>query len=192
LGLASNRIRVRLGGARIKDRYRGAYWTGQIEVSGASINDFSVFGLDHPEQVCWRESATSLGFRTDTNGDVDSIELLVSNLSDCKITLHSRIDSYIKVGDPLAPQPNVHAPEVHLEIEGMVLLEQHSITQELSGAELMVSIEQITDKVLPRDISGLIDLKGLNLARGREHPLFMTARQQDQSRVWTSALFLSA
>ena len=33
LGLSEQRIRVRLGGARIKDRYRGAYWTGEIRVS---------------------------------------------------------------------------------------------------------------------------------------------------------------
>ena len=26
---------------------------------------------------------------------------------------------------------------------------------------------------------------------GREHPLFICARQRDQSRVWTSALFLT-
>lgn len=192
LGLANNRIRVRLGGARIKDRYRGAYWTGWIEISGALINDFSVFGLDHPEQVCWRENATTLGFRTDTNGDIDSIELQVSNLSGCKITLHSRIDSYVKVGDPLEPQPNVHAPEVQLALDGDVLLETVSVSKALAGAELSVSIEQITDQELPRDVSGLIDLKTLNLANGHEHPLFIAARQRDQSRVWTSALFLKA
>jgi hypothetical protein len=192
LGLANNRIRVRLGGARIKDRYRGAYWTGRIEISGALINDFSVFGLDHPEQVCWRENATTLGFRTDTNGDIDSIELQVSNLSGCKITLHSRIDSYVKVGDPLKPQPNVHAPEVQLELDGDLLLETVSVSKALAGAELSVSIERITDQELPRDVSGLIDLKTLNLANGHEHPLFIAARQRDQSRVWTSALFLKA
>lgn len=192
LGLANNRIRVRLGGARIKDRYRGAYWTGRIEITGALINDFSVFGLDHPEQVCWRENATSLGFRTDTNGDIDSIELQVSNLNGCKITLHSRIDSYVKVGDPLEPQPYVHAPEVQLELDGDLLHEKTNVSKALAGTELNVSIEQITDQELPRNVSGLIDLKTLNLANGHEHPLFIAARQRDQSRVWTSALFLRA
>lgn len=191
LGLASNRIRIRLGGARIKDRYRGAYWTGQIQVTGALVNDFTVFGLDHPEQVCWRENATTLGFRTDTNGDSDSIELQLSDLTDCHIIVHSRIDSYIKVGDPLTPQANVHAPSVRLEVDGNALLTQQSVMRELPGAELKISIERVTDQVLPRDVSGEIDLSALGLRGDVDHPLFIAARQRDQSRVWTSALFMT-
>ncbi len=192
LGLASNRIRIRLGGARIKDRYRGAYWTGQIQVTGALVNDFTALGLDHPEQACWRENATTLGFRTDTNGDSDSIELQLSSLSDCKITLHSRIDSYVKVGDPLQPQAYVHAPDVTLEVDGHALRTHQSIVKALPGAELKVSIERITDQTLPRDVSGLIDVGALNLNPNIDHPLFIAARQRDQSRVWTSALFITA
>jgi hypothetical protein len=191
LGLASNRIRIRLGGARIKDRYRGAYWTGEVQVTGATITDFSAFGLDHPEQVCWRNDASTIGFRTDTNGDSDSIEIELSNLAGCKIMLKSRIDSYIKVGDPLEPQPYVHAPEVKLELDGDSLLATQQLEKQLPGAELKVAIERITDKELPRDVSGQIDLPALQLESGREHALFITARQRDQSRVWTSALFLS-
>lgn len=191
IGLAENRFRVRLGGARIKDRYRGAYWSGEIQITGAIINDFTAFGLDHPEQACWRINATSIGFRTDTNGDSDSIELQLSQLKGCKISLHSRIDSYIKVGDPLQPQSYVHAPEVALELNGDDLPAVSGIVKELPGAELKVSIERITDQNLPRDLSGQIELSALTLAKDREHPLFITARQRDQSRVWTSALFLS-
>ncbi|MFD1123363.1 hypothetical protein ACFQ2T_12655 [Methylophilus flavus] len=191
LGLSTDRIRIRIGGARIKDRYRGAYWTGEIRITGATITDLNVFGLDHPEQLCCREDAATLGFRTDTNGDSDSIELQVSQLAGCTIKLYSRIDSYIKVGDPLEPQPYVHAPEVELELKGDDLIRQQFVSKELPGAELKVSIERITDKELPRDISGLIDLDSLKLEPNREHPLFITARQRDQSRVWTSALFIT-
>jgi hypothetical protein len=191
LGLASNLIRIRLGGARIKDRYRGAYWTGELQVTGAPITDFSAFGLDHPEQVCWRKDASTIGFRTDTNGDSDSIEIELSSLAGCKISLKSRIDSYVKVGDPLEPQPYVHAPEVELELDGDSLLTKQQVEKLLPGAELKVAIERVTDKELPRDVSGRIDLTSLQLESGREHALFITARQRDQSRVWTSALFLS-
>lgn len=191
LGLANHRIRIRIGGARIKDRYRGAYWTGEIEMTGASINDFTAFGLDHPEQVCWRKNATTLAFRTDTNGDTDSIELQVSQISGCKISVRSRIDSYIKVGDPLAPQPYVHAPEVALDLEGEALLAQPTVVRQLPGTELKVTIERMTDQPLPREVSGQIAWNTLNLAPTGEHPLFIAARQRDQSRVWTSALFIS-
>jgi hypothetical protein len=191
LGFSSQRIRLRLGGARIKDRYRGAYWTGEIRVTGAVINGFRALGLDHPEQTVWRKDATVLAFRTDTNGDTDSIEIDLSQLAGATLQVHSRIDNYIKVGDPSEPQPYVHAPTVVMELSGDELLVQSQVTEELPGAELKVSLERTTAAPLPRELQGQIELARLNLEQGREHPLFICARQRDQSRVWTSALFLT-
>ncbi|GAB4061421.1 hypothetical protein [Uliginosibacterium sediminicola] len=190
LGYADTRVRIRIGGARIKDRYRGAYWSGSIEVIGSPIGGFTTYGFDHPEQTCWRDSATTLGFRTATHGDTDSIELTLGALRHARIEVKARIDGYIKVGDPLTPQSFVHAPEVSLSISGAQLLEQGFIEQLLPGAELKLSIERISEQALPRDLAGDIALDDLPLEAGKEHPLFITARQRDQSRVWTSALFV--
>lgn len=190
-GLSARHIRLRLGGARIKDRYRGAYWSGEISITGAVINAFHFLGADHPEQTVWRKNATTLAFRTDTNGDIDSLEIELSQLTDAHISVTSRVDSYIKVGDPLTPQPHVQAPTVNLQISGRQLQEQGEVIEQLSGAELQVSLEQVTDKALPREVQGHIELRELALENGQEHPLFICARQRDQSRVWTSALFLT-
>lgn len=190
-GLAPGRIRLRLGGARVRERYRGAYWSGTIRIVGAVIQDFQAFGLDHPEQSCWRQDATTLAFRTNTSGDTDSIELTLSALAGCTIEVESRIDGYVKVGDPLQPQPYAHAPSVRFALDGAALLERTVHEQALAGAELRVTLERIGDGVLPREVTGEIALSALQLAPGREHPLFVTARQRDQSRVWTSALFLT-
>ncbi len=190
-GLAAGRIRIRLGGARVHERYRGAYWSGTIRVTGAVVRDFSAFGLDHPEQTVWRQDATTIAFRTSTSGDTDSIELDLSTLAGARIELHSRIDSYIKVGDPLQPQAYVHAPEIALSLAGDELLEAAAVERKLPGAELSVAIERISAGPLPREMTGAIALAELKLEPGREHPLFITARQRDQSRVWTSALFLT-
>jgi hypothetical protein len=190
-GLAAGRIRIRLGDARVHERYRGAYWTGTIRVTGAVVRDFSAYGLDHPEQTVWRQDATTIAFRTSTSGDTDSIELDLSALAGARIALHSRIDSYIKVGDPLQPQAYVHAPEIVLSLDGGELLESAAVERKLPGAELSVAIERISAGALPREVTGAIPLAELKLEPGREHPLFITARQRDQSRVWTSALFLT-
>lgn len=190
-GLAEGRIRLRLGGARVRDRYRGAYWSGTISITGAVIQNFRTYGLDHPEQTVWREDARTLAFRTNTNGDTDSIEIDLSTLKGCTITIKSNIDSYIKVGDPLEPQPFVHAPQVLLELKGEQLLDHPHFEHVLPGAELTVSVERLTAHELPREVSGAIALADLKLEKNREHPLFITARQRDQSRVWTSALFLT-
>lgn len=190
-GLSRQHIRLRLGGARIKDRYRGAYWSGEISITGAVINGFRFLGADHPEQTVWRKDATTLAFRTDTNGDIDSLEIELSDLKDASIIVNSRVDSYIKVGDALTPQPHVHAPVATLTVTGDQLLAQGEVHQRLSGAELQVSLEQMTQQQLPREVQGRIALDALGLEEGKEHPLFICARQRDQSRVWTSAIFLT-
>ncbi len=89
------------------------------------------------------------------------------------------------------PQPYVHAPTVLMTLSGEQLLAQSQVVEELPGAELKVSLERVTAAALPRELQGTIELARLGLEPGREHPLFICARQRDQSRVWTSALFLT-
>ena len=191
LGLSERRVRLTLGGARIKDRYRGAYWSGEIRVTGAVIQDFQAFGFDHPEQTCWRQGATGLAVRTVTHGDTDAIELTLSQLEGCRIEVRFAIGTYVKVGDPLRPPANPHAPEAALVVTGAELREAGRVAATLPGAELEVAVERVSERPLPRDVSGDIDLAPLGLERGVEHPLFVTARQRDQARVWTSAVFLT-
>jgi hypothetical protein len=190
-GLSDRCIRLRLGGARIKDRYRAAYWSGEIEVAGAVILDLRGVGFDHPEQSVWRKSATKLGFRTATHGDIDGVELTLSRLADARIEVRAGIAGYPKVGDPLNPPPHVHAPSAHLAASGEELLAQRRCGLELPGAELQLALERVADTALPRDVAGESALAELELEPGREHALFVTARQRNQSRIWTSPLFLT-
>jgi len=190
-GYSSRRIRLRLGGARIKDRYRGAWWHGTVEIVGAAVLGFEGRGMDHPEQTCWRENLTTIGFRTETSGDQDTIEIELSQLAGARITLQASIDGYVKVGDALHPPPHVHAPAVTLALSGEELIAASHVTRELPGAELQVTLERVTASSLPREVRGQISISGLDLARGREHALYITARQRDQSRIWSSPLFLT-
>lgn len=189
-GLSQRSVRVRFGGARIKDRYRAAYWSGEIAVIGAALLDAHGVGFDHPEQSVWRTGLGKLGFRTATHGDVDGIELKLSDLRDAHITVDAKLHGHSKIGDPLQPPPHVHAPEARLELNGKDLLAKGSITLDLPGVELRLIVERVTDQLLPRDLAGGISLQELELDPEREHPLFITARQRDQSRIWTSPLFL--
>jgi hypothetical protein len=190
-GYSENRIRIRLGGARIKDRYRAANWSGLITIKGATILNVKGIGFDHPEQVAWREGPASVRFSTATHGDIDAIELSLSSVANCHIEVHAAITGYAKVGDPLNPPPHIHAPSVSLHVAGKDLLIRGQEVLEIPGVELRLVVERITDQELVRDIAGEIDIASLGLETGREHPLFITARQQDQSRIWTSPLFLT-
>jgi hypothetical protein len=190
-GYSTRRIRLRLGGARLKDRYRGAYWHGLIRVRGAIINDVRGFGFDHPEQTCWRQDAISVGFKTSTSGDRDTIELTLSALAGATIEVDAAIDGYVKVGDARVAQPHPQAPSLRFEVSGHELCDGVArVEHRLPGAELEIAIERVSDAQLPRELQGGIDLKPLNLSAS-EHPLFLTARQRDQSRIWTSALFVT-
>ena len=182
-------MRLRIGGARIRDRYRVACWTGRITLSGAALLDLRGVGFDRPEQTAWREGPGVVGFRTATQGNTDGVELTLSALEGARITFETEIHGYVKVGDPLAPPPHVHAPRVRLEASGRDLIERGSVAVDLPGVELRASLERVSSAPRPRDVSGEIPLEGLGLAPGREHPLFLTARGRDQSRVWTSPLF---
>ncbi|ANM13365.1 MULTISPECIES: hypothetical protein [unclassified Rhizobium] len=190
-GFSERSLRIRFGGARIKDRYRAAYWSGAVAVTGAALLDARGVGFDHPEQSVWRTGLGTLGFRTATHGDVDGIELKLSDLNNAHITIAADLHGYSKIGDPLQPPPHVHAPEARLELNGKDLIAKGSVTLDLPGVELRLIVERVTDQPLPRDLAGEILLRDLTLDPEREHPLFITARQRDQSRIWTSPLFLT-
>lgn len=190
LGLSSRKIRFRWGGARIKDRYRWAAWKGTITITNAVINDFAGRGFEHIEETCWREGPTSVGFRSDTYGDVDAIELDVSNLATARIRVAGTIDGYVKVGDPLKGNPFVHCPSFEWEISGAELLGLERLKKDLPGIEMFLAFERMSEKPAPRDVSGRITIAPENGPHGHR-PVYLFARQVDDAKIWTSGLFIT-
>jgi len=74
---------------------------------------------------------------------------------------------------------------------GEALIAASRVTRELPGAELHATLERVTAVPLPREVRGAIPVADLDLARDGEHALYITARQRDQSRIWSSALFVT-
>ena len=188
LGYSARRIRFRWGGARVKDRYRWAAWKGRITITNAVINDFAGRGFEHLEETCWRESATTVGFRSDTYGDVDAIELDVSHLATARIRVEGTIDGYVKVGDPLRGNPFVHCPSFCWEITGAELLAAARLRHELPGVEMFLGFERMSDQPAPREVRGTLDIDPRNGPHGHR-PVYFLGRQVDDAKVWTSALF---
>lgn len=190
LGLSERRIRIRWGGARIRDRYRWADWKGQITINNGVINSFKGMGFEHNEESCWRDGPTTIGFRSDTYGDADTIEIDISNLANCSIKVEGTIDGYVKVGNPLDGNPFVHCPSFSTEISGNQLIDTGDHRVELGGTELFVAIERLTDAELPRDIAGTLEVDPLNGPHGFR-PVYLAGRQIDDAKVWTSAMFIN-
>ncbi|MCX7156229.1 MAG: hypothetical protein NTW45_07285 [Rhodocyclales bacterium] len=188
LGHSDRKIRFRWGGARVKDRYRWAAWKGKITITNAVINDFTGRGFEHIEETCWRDSATTVGFKSDTYGDVDAIELDVSHLATARIRVEGTIDGYVKVGDPLKGNPFVHCPTFAWEITGAELIEAARMKRDLPGVEMFLAFERMSDAPAPREVSGTLNIDPHNGPHGHR-PVYFFGRQIDDAKVWTSALF---
>lgn len=190
LGYSPTRIRVRWGGARIRDRYRWAEWKGTVTVTNGLIQSFVGRGFEHKEESCWRNGTTTLGFRSDTYGDADTIEMEVTDLARCRIHIAGTIDSYVKVGDPLAGNPFEHCPSFEWEVRGSELLEWGEVRRELGGADLFLAVERLTDKPLPRDLTGILAVDPQNGPHGHR-AVYVGGRQVDDAKAWSSPLFIS-
>ena len=190
LGYSPRKIRLRWGGARIKDRYRWAAWKGRIAVEGGVINAFRPRGFEHLEESCWREGATAIGFRSDTYGDADAIELDVSGLGSARIVVEGTIDGYVKVGDPMKGNPFVHCPAFRWEVTGAELMDAARLEKPLPGVGMFLALERMSETPAPRDVSGLFEVEPRNGPHGFR-PVYLLARQIDDAKVWTSALFMT-
>jgi len=190
LGFSQTRVRLRWGGARIKDRYRWASWNGCLRVQGAVVRSFVSVGFEHHEESAWRAGATDIAFSSETYGDSDALELEIDDLSAARFLVEGTIGGFVKVGDPRFPAPFVHAPNFRFEATGRELLEKGELRSELGGAELFLALERLTDAPLARDIAGRFTLAPRNGPFGFR-PVYLFGRQRDDAKVWSSAQFIT-
>ncbi len=186
-GLSSRKIRLRWGGARIRDRYRAAIWQGRIAIRGAGIRSFSALGLEHIEETVWRAGPGAIGFHTETFGDVDSIEIEIDALESCAISVEGTIGGYVKVGDPLKPSPFADSPAFALETSGAEILTRRRIERRLGGADLFLAIERIAEAPLPRDVSGFVEVAPENGPHGFRQ-IYFAASERDGAKIYASPL----
>jgi len=189
IGYSDRHIRIRWGGARIRDRYRWADWKGTITVSNGVIHNFSGLGFEHKEENCWRAGPTKIGFSSDTYGDADSVEIELSNLENCMIKIEGTIDGYVKIGNPLDGNPFVHCPTFSWEISGKELLSGGTLRKDLGGTELFLAVERMSGASMPREVTGTLDVTANNGPHGHR-PVYFEGRQVDDAKVWTSSMFI--
>ena len=154
------------------------------------IKQFDGRGFEHIEETCWRQSATQIGFSSDTYGDVDAIEIEVSDLANATLRVEGSIDGYVKVGDPLKGNPFVQCPVFAWEVSGKELLASARQRKELPGVEMFLAFERMSAHAAPRDVAGTIELEPVNGPHGFR-PVYLLARQTDDAKVWTSAMFIA-
>lgn len=186
LGYAAHRVRIRWGGARIKDRYRWAEWRGTIRVTGTPVLGWRARGLEHPEERVAETAPGVFTVATDTYGDADHLELDVGDLAALQLEIDLSIGAYNKTGDPLAPNPNAEVPHARRTVRGDVSLAAGAVRWELGGAELFLAVERLTAAPLPLVVEGDFTVP----ASVQPTAVYVFARERDDAKVWTSPLFL--
>ncbi|WP_026606779.1 hypothetical protein [Methylocapsa acidiphila] len=186
-GLSEHRIRVKWGGARIRDRYRAASWSGRITIHNAVIRNFKASGFEHQEEAVWSMGVGEIGFRSDTFGDADSIEIDLTNLVGCEIKIEGAIGGYVKVGDPTKSNPFAHCPQFSIKATGAELFDQRRVESRLGGEDLFIAIERITDSPLPREVSGEIDVAPENWRHGFRQ-IYFVGSEADGAKAYTSPM----
>jgi hypothetical protein len=190
LGFSPRRIRLRWGGARLRDRYRAAKWRGVLTCLGADIQAFRARGLEHPEEWIRRSGPRSLELATETYGDADALEIELSDLAAARFIFEFSIGGYASASGSMAPHPHSEWAGLRFEFTGADLVGRGSLRRELGGADLFVAAERVTDRDLPLDVAGSFVWSPREDGRSRR-PVYVSARQIDDAKVWTSPLFFA-
>lgn len=172
-GLSDSLVRIRWGGARHRDRYRWATWTGRLRVDGSSLDSVSPWAISHPEQ------------HIDTDGQVVNWHTA---------TYGADIGLIMRLGD--LAQARLHIETTVLEEEhrasftvtGSQLIDQTEIAEPAGGLNLHIQVERIADpSTLPVTVTGALTL---TLPRERS-AVYLRAAQSDGHQIWTSPLFVT-
>ncbi|WP_407662947.1 CehA/McbA family metallohydrolase domain-containing protein [Mycolicibacterium helvum] len=172
IGLADNLVRIRWGGARHRDRYRWATWTGRVRVTGAEVEDVTPWAALHPEQR-FDAAGDGLTWNTATYGSDIGVVLRLSTLAQARLDLFTTV-----IEDNL---------DAALTISGEDLIRKGHHDIAVGGLNLTMRVERIAEPAgLPVNANGrlLLDLPDADSA------VYLRARQADGHQIWTSPLFV--
>lgn len=171
-GLSDTLVRIRWGGARHRDRYRWATWTGRLRVTGADVDSVSPWAAAHPEQS-FERSGDGITWRTATYGSDIGVVLRLSALAKARLDLFTTV-----IEDNL---------ETALTVTGDELLRDGHHEVAVGGLNLTLRVERIADPVaLPVTAHGRL---ALDLPHS-DSAVYLRGRQADGHQVWTSPLFV--
>jgi hypothetical protein len=179
LGYSTDRVRIRWGGARVKDRYRWANWKIGIEIRHSSVTDFTPRGFEHPEERARAIGQGVFEVESATHGDADELELTLGSLPEADIVIHPTITSF---------DGSVSLPG-DWEVHGSELLQAGVVRRDLGGVGLFVAVERMTSAPLPISLSGEVAVPLTDLDPDGD-AVYLFARELGDAKVWTSPLFV--
>jgi hypothetical protein len=169
VGAAPDLVRIRWGGARHRDRYRWATWSGTVDVGGAELLGAEPWAFLHPEQeISVDRSRLRWSART-FGGDVGAFLRLGPGGAELAIEAwvaeDDRVESFTVRREELDAGP---------------------VRRDLGGAGLHVTVERVAAPAdLPLTLAGELTID----PPPGDSAVYLHARQADGHEVWTSPLF---
>lgn len=172
-GLSDSLVRIRWGGARHRDRYRWASWTGRLSVVGSKLDSATPWAASHPEQTI-QAAGQDVSWRTATYGSDIGVVVRVDDLALAQF----HIETTVLEDDR----------SVSMIVTGAELLAESWREESAGGLNLRIRAERIAEPAtLPTTVSGTVAAQ-----LPREHSaIYLRATQRDGHQVWTSPLFIA-
>jgi len=172
-GLSDQLVRIRWGGARHRDRYRWATWSGRLRVTGAEVSNVTPWAATHPEQHFDVEHDT-VRWRTTTYGSDIGVIVRLADLAAARFHLQVAVHE-----DGLSADR---------EFSGSELIDDGVLETTMGGLNLRVRAERVAEfSALPTTVT---DDLVLDLPHGAS-AAYVRATQSDGHQVWTSPLFVT-
>lgn len=172
-GLSDELVRIRWGGARHRDRYRWATWSGALRVAGTEMFDVTPWAAAHPEQS-FDVAGETVHWRTTTYGSDIGIVVRLADLAAAGFRIQASLHE-----DGL---------RVDREFSGADLIRDGHVETAVGGLNLRLRAERVAEfSALPTTVTG--DLV-LDLPHGTS-ATYLRATQSDGHQVWTSPLFVT-
>lgn len=175
-GLSPSRVRIRWGGARVRDRYRWATWHGCAQVRHSRLDDVRPWAFEHPEKRLRRVGADRLEWEGETYGGSNGAVLEVRDLPRATFEITGRIPNFLDT------------PEFSLRTTGEELIAEGSVRQELGGIGLFVAVERLSEASLPVRVADRFEVRPRGT--GGRSAVYLRARHANGHEVWTSPVFI--
>ncbi|MCL2639321.1 MAG: DUF3604 domain-containing protein [Phycisphaerales bacterium] len=162
----SNHIRISWKGSRIRGRGRRANWDGKLILEGGTKILSATAHFDAPIDQILATTGTEITFKSQTTGDADWIDLILSDASKGTLTLDSKVGKFtINLADLTTTQ-----------------------TFPAGGLDMEVKFQRY-----PASLSETVAEFALDItppASPHKTPYFLKVTQSDGHLAWTSPIYL--
>jgi hypothetical protein len=141
-------------------------WSGRIRAEGAKIESARTFSFDSAADGITERTDHEVGFRSQTTGDADGIDLWLDQTESGLVAFDSPVGRCRATFEELAPERS----------------------WDFGGMDMRVTIQRYPERITERELSLRVALAPPS---GRRTPYLVKATQVDGHMAWSSPVYLT-